>query len=521
LGNIRNESQSCESSFEFQSFLGSVCWNEWHYKRLPCSIEQVKKYISDPMFYNRKCRDLAWWAYNSNGVIRNTVDYMCAIPTLDRIVCSKNKSCGKYRENKAKFVSVLDMIKDKEIVRDSILRNCNDAVAFYYFVSEETGDNTKTLFDSDVDGITELNSRNGFNCSLFSLPVDYCRIIGIRNSSYQIAFDLSYFNQFDGNGKAKKIRIYPKEIREAWKNYNKSSGTGQWVILDNNKTIVTKVGSMRSEPWGRPIALAAFDNIIYSDYFTDTKRHLLDEINNKLVYQEFPEGKEKGTSALTETQQKNQHDTVKMALNNRKEGQRALAFVSLAAGSKLNTLDVDTNIFDEKNEAKLRDDIAADVGFAASLLNGSSQGSYSTQQTNLELVSAELFSWIKQFQAELNKVINANVIKTENCYVEVDYLPVTFANKDKVVKYAKELYMSGKGSLQAWISSCGFNFDSYVAMMDEELADDYENKYPVHKTSFTMTGDERAGRPNEENPKNDNTIKSQASGGNNQPKPSD
>ena len=41
------------------------------------------------------------------------------------------------------------------------------------------------------------------------------------------------------------------------------------------------------------ISLMSQNDILYNDYFTATKRGVLDEINNKVVYQTFPEGKEK------------------------------------------------------------------------------------------------------------------------------------------------------------------------------------------------------------------------------------
>jgi hypothetical protein len=144
-------------------------------------------------------------------------------------------------------------------------------------------------------------------------------------------------------------------------------------------------------------------------------------------------------------------------------------------------------------------------------------------------VSAQIFSWIKQFQEELNKVINYNIIKDRDCFMEVDYLPTTYVNKADMIENMKDLYLQGKGSWQAWVSSTGLNFDSFIAMLEDEREQDYENKFPVHKTSFTMTNDrtapediikETGGRPENNNPTNESTIQSQASGSNQQPKPS-
>ena len=139
---------------------------------------------------------------------------------------------------------------------------------------------------------------------------------------------------------------------------------GNWVVLDNTKTIVHKIRSKRDEKYGRPLVLAAISDILYSDYFTQTKRNVLDEINNRIIYQTFPEGKDKGVSALTKQQQQNQHDSVKGAIMN-KNNRGGISFFSVAAGTKITSIDAsNTDIFDDKYESNLSDKISMDMGIA-------------------------------------------------------------------------------------------------------------------------------------------------------------
>jgi hypothetical protein len=226
---------------------------------------------------------------------------------------------------------------------------------------------------------------------------------------------------------------------------------------------------------------------------------------------------------LTSDQQREQHEVIKTALNNRQEGKWSVAFVSLAAGCELSSLDIHADIFKDKNEENLFDEIAGDVGFAASLLNGTSKGTYASQQSNLALIGAEIFTWIEQFQTEMNKVINANIIHDASCYTEVSFLPITLANRKEMTANIKDLYMSGKGSFQAWVTAVGLPYEAYIGMMEEELEEDLENRYPVHKTSYTLSGGagaNSAGRPEENSPTNENTIISKENGANAQPKAS-
>lgn len=482
------------------------------------SAEQLAALVRDPMANNQILRELSLILYGCNGVYTNTVDYMTAMPTLDKVVAVTGSNDRKKKSNKEKMESTLRTIKHKEVVRDALFKGMIEGIGFYYFeTTSRPLSREKYLSDFDVQQISEINDL-GINASIISLPADYTKIVGIKNSSYVIAFDLSYFDNCESEDKERKLRKYPKEIRDAY-NRNNGVNSNKWVALDNTKTIVHKIRSKRDEPWGRPLVLAAINDILYGDYFTDTKRNVLDDINNRIIYQTFPEGKEKGTSALTQKQQQNQHDKVKGAVM-QKNNKGGISFFSVAAGTKIDSIDANnTDIFDEKYESNLTDKIATSLGFAASLLNGTGSGTYSSQENNLDLISSQLFMWIDQIEAELNKCINANIIKDYKNYTEVKYLPITNVNKKNMVAFAKDLYLQGKGSLALWASACGISPDVFFALLDQEKAEDIENKYPVHQTSYTYSGNDGAGRPTDEDSQNPNTLKSRANNANAQPSP--
>jgi hypothetical protein len=115
-------------------------------------------------------------------------------------------------------------------------------------------------------------------------------------------------------------------------------------------------------------------------------------------------------------------------------------------------------------------------------------------------------------------VLNFNVLNLNYIDVKVNYLPITHLNKQQMIGYVKDLYLQGKGSLTLWASAVGISSDVFYAMLDEELEDDIENKYPVHQTSYTQSSKD-AGRPTVDNPTNENTIQSKTNNSNGQPKP--
>lgn len=494
-------------------------------ENIPYTLREIKKFSRNPQFYNKELRDLAWWAYNTNGSVRSAVNYICSMHTLDKIIVCKS---GKYEKerpknfarNRKKMMSVLNTINYKKQIRDNLMKNANDGTAYYYFeVVNRPLSNAKFLSDMDVENIVEIN-ESGINASIISLPVDWCKIVNKKNNSYVIAFNLRYFDLFNERELEARLRGMPKEIRDAFNEKREQGLSCEWVILDNNNTIVTKVNSADNQPYGVPMAVTAFDDILYADYFINTKRSVLDNVNNQIIYMTFPEGKEKGSSSLTKTQQEEQHEKVKSAVVNRKSVS-GISFFSLASGTKLNKMDVNIDIFDEKNESNIRDSVPSDLGISSASLDGNTKGNYATASLNLELVAGHIYTWIENYMSELNKCINANIIKDPSCVVDCYILPITFANRDNQVKYLKELYSNGKGSLLAWISAVGFDSDAYVSLMDYELECDFENKYPVHATSYTLSNKEAGvGRAKVDNPTNENTIISQSSNSNDNPKPS-
>jgi len=490
------------------------------------SPEQLSAIVKDPMGNNEILREISLTLYGTNGSYTNVVDYMTSLPTLSKVVVPHGKSENKKKQNKEKMDVVLRSIKDKEIVRDALFKGMVEGLAFYYFetIPMPVG-NRKTLSDIDVNSIVELNDL-GMNVSVIPLPVDYTRIVGRKNSSYVIAFNLDYFLLNSTEPVERKLRKYPKEIRDAYYRHQKNGlkDNGNWIILDCDHTLVHKVRSKINEPFGRPLVLAAINDILYRDYFTGTKRGVLDDINNRIIYQTFPEGKDKGTSALTKTQQEHQHSSVKSAVMT-KNNRGGISFFSVAAGTKINQLETNnTDIFDEKNEADLDNKISLALGFAGNALSGSGSGSYSAQQTNLELVTSQVFQWVEQIEAELNKCINACVIKDSRNWVEVKYLPITYLNKKSMVQYAKELYLQGCGSLSLWIAACGVDPEVQFALCDQEIENLVYERYKPHQTSFTLsskdTSESKGGRPQTDDP-TDNTIISRDNGSNNLITPAD
>lgn len=518
---ISDKSQIDSKSYEFNSFVGSGSIFDSIFS---CGIydyfskAEIDSILRDPILNHDTAIRLSNFVYTKNGIVSNSIDYMVSLPCLDRIIICKNKKGVKVSQaNKALMKSTLDTIGDKKFIRNALFTEMLDGIAFFYFETKKKNfDRNRYMTDYDVENIIEINEA-GVNASIITLPWQYTKIVGKRNGRYVLAFNLRYFDDFTGDTLERKLRKYPEEIVSAYK--EKAKRTGDWLILNNDKTMCCKIKCKDSEPWGRSLVIAALSDVLYKDYFIDTKRNVLDEINNKVIYQTFPEGKDKGSCALTKKQQEDQHSAVKQAVM-MKNSRGGVSFFSVAAGTKLDTIDVSTDIFNESNESDLNNQISLDLGISASLIGAMTTGNYSAGTNNLEMINAQIYTWVYEWQNELNYVINQNIIQDSKHKVEVYYFPTSFVNRKNFFDSMKSLYDIG-GSLSFLIASAGVDVDAYLAVLDAEITEGYFDKYLPHLTSSTISKDDKVGgRPPTDTP-TDNTIKSRNNGGNNLPSPSD
>lgn len=197
------------------------------------------------------------------------------------------------KKNKELMQSALKMIDDKMFIRDALHTEMREGTAFYYFdIRQGTQDRNKFMTDYDVENIVEINEI-GINARIITLPWRYTKIVGKKNGRYVLAFNLRYFDDFTGEQLDRKLKKYPPEITEGYDKKHNRLVNGDWMILDNNKTMARKIKCKDSEPWGRSLIIAALEDVLYKDYFTDTKRNVLDEINSRIIYETFPENLQK------------------------------------------------------------------------------------------------------------------------------------------------------------------------------------------------------------------------------------
>lgn len=504
-------------SYGVSSIFGFDIFDEYN-------ADDLKALIKDPMNNRDMLRALCEAIYNSNGVCTNVIDYMVSLATLDHIVIPYGEAETSKDRSKKLAETFLKTIRHKEIVRD-IIRSVLVGGDYYGYCDfgDRPLNKIPSLSDFETRSIVDINSKSVGNASIITLPVQYCKIVGYKNNIPIVAMNLDYFGNEGNEPTDSKIRKYPIEIRDAYKKYVSNKTSGQWVKLNTDNTIAIKYRASRLEPYGRPLPLAALANVLYQEDFVKTKRTILSGFRNRVYYETFPEGDKKGCSALSDKQQKAQHEALKEAFQGTTLKKDSVSFISVAAGTKLDSIKMDgQEILDEKYEKSLRNDIAADMGFAGALLSGAGENaSYSSMEMNARLISSQVFQIIEMISEEFNKCLNANLIRSASNSVEVYYLPITYINRKEMSEMAKDMYLQGHGSLLYWAATAGLKPDAFMALVLDEKANKLDEILPVHQTSFTKSKDDSgAGRPQVDNPTNPSTVQTKARNTNKQPKPS-
>ena len=168
--------------------------------------DQIDNVLLDPIGNHDTAIKLSNFIYSKNGIVSNSIDYMVAMPCLDRIVSSKSKKINeKIKRNKELMLSTLEKIDDRSFIRDSLHSRMNNGICFYYFeTTKKTSDRQKFMSDYEVEQILEINDL-GLNASIITLPWEYTKIVGKKNGRYVIAFNLRYFDDWTGESLNKKF----------------------------------------------------------------------------------------------------------------------------------------------------------------------------------------------------------------------------------------------------------------------------------------------------------------------------
>lgn len=449
--------------------------------------DQLFQYMLRPMTFHKQLMDVSEKMYNRNGVYGQTISKMVSAPSLDSVIIPSNNS-NKQKKNLSKAYDIFNnKINHKLSTRDILFNSLlyGEYVAIWRDTKKKNVDRPKEYASGkNIEGVSYVD-----NVMLQPLDLRYCRFEGFANGDYVVSFDMQYFDMFSYN-LVGEIKNYPKEFLLGYNAYKKDSSK-RWMLLPQETTFAYKYHGAINEAHGRPLGLFALLDILFSEDYTNSQRNNMYENSSTIRWMELPQGKDPGSCSLNKDQQNNQYSAFKNAVksndgnNNRIGGTTTL---KLAPGTKIGKLE-NSNTFlkdtltDENNKS-----VSTSLGFALSALNGTGQGaSYSTLQTNIDLMLSEVFSMLEQVSFQYTKLINNYLNLSEENRLDFMYLPTSSLNSDSVYEKYKDLYMVGGGSrIMLYSSVCG-NSQLYMKLMEFEKSENYDDKFLPHPTSYTWS----------------------------------
>lgn len=491
--NDQIEDSSLSHEVELNSLMSDSFYMFQNYSSY--SMEQIKNYTRHPMVYNAILREISKQAYSVNGLYGNTIDRMVALPTLSYITTMRNSKSKKIKNVKSKFVNILKLLNIERTTRD-ILRSLFIEGMYVGILRDTTTRNKVESVDfvNNIERIEGLSIQDNF--MIQPLDNDYCKIIGVQNNVSVAAFDMSYFDQYKGNGLVHEIKNFPQEFVKAYSAYKKDRGK-RWYILSPTKTIALKAKASELEAYGRPLGISALADMKFGEDYNDSQYQLIMEIASSIYYMILPESETKGQCSLNKEQQKNQIEAFKGAvkLNTSNRGGSKISTLSLAPGTKIDRLAKDSSLLKDTLSDEIIKKISTNIGFASSALNAeSSSTNLGSLEININLITALIFQNVNEIARELTRVINEHLgIKPIN-YIEIKYLPITWLNRKEIYDKAKDLYLTAGGSRKYYIAAAGFDPEDYLSVCDEEIEAGFDQKYLPHITSYTAT--DKADEPN-------------------------
>ena len=138
------------------------------------------------------------------------------------------------------------------------------------------------------------------------------------------------------------------------------------------------------------------------------------------------------------------------------------------------------------------------MGVSAALLGAITTGTFAGGVHNLSMITAQLYTWVCEWKKELVHVINANIIKDKKNPVDIYYFPTSFVNRKEFFDMMQTLYTTAGGSKMFLVASAGVSPEAYFSVLDYERDMDFDNLYPPHQTSYTLSAKD-AGRPQGDN----------------------
>lgn len=459
--------------------------------------ETLKKYFANPDQFQKEIEDLAQYYYVSSAEIHQLFELIESLPTLNYKIDSHEKN--KSNEKNVSIINkLLYKVKHKRLTRD-LLKQVSTAGTLVGIWLGDKNSAYPYIFD-DIKHIFPSDRRNG---------------------EWLCVIDMNWFmNMSDGYRKMQLANLSPHVTEDDYKRFQDDSTKYQYKELPQSRTFVLRTGTLkRNQGLGTSWVTAGLYDVLHKKKLKDVERSIANKIINAIAVLTIGQiGNDKNDKYsnlnLPKPVKQKIHSGVKSALE--KNNQSGVTVVSIPDFASLEFPDVKADGLDGKKFEHINNDIQSAYGLSGSVLNGSG-GNYSASKMNLDTFYKRIGVLLEDIEQEVyQKLFNLVLPNTQkdNFYMTYDKeTPLTLKEKIDILSKMNDKGWSTKHLVD---TIAGISWESYLEQtLYETDVLKLQDKIKPYQSTHTMNGE--TGRPTEDNPVNDNTIKSKSTDGNNTP----
>jgi len=499
--NVEQPSFLDHSFYELAAFHDLLSQANGGVRMTDVDLKDLYIWLRNPNKFRKQLIQLSKYYYVKDGIVTDVLDIFKSLPIISPSTFYNNMEHRSYKNIKKKVDTFINNIKVKKLARDTIFSVMQEGFCVWY---------------------------NRGNKYIQFLEYDQIDIQTMRNGKWEVLYNLQYLDQFKGEELKQQINAAPDEVTMAAYNAYKKDKTKQYVKLDINKTQVFKIRGARNEPFGFPYCIPALASIIHRDLLEKSEKSLAERVINQILIQKIgtmPSQDGKSQLPVPKEQADTYHRNLKNLVQKKHEGNAtdntSTGVLSIPSIITIEELKVNMNTFPKEVWERIERDIYKKLGYSMSLNMGGGNGqSYGSSTINVEKIYSIIFSVLEDIEDALNEYLD--LITGEIVKARIWLGRSTILDRETSFKQAESLYTKGRGSLKHMVEAAGYSFDHWLqqVIFENEVLR-LNERLPVHQTSYTASGNDKGGRPEDKNSKNDNTDFSRGSGGNNTPSPSD
>lgn len=464
-------------------------------------LDDVYRYLQNPYANIKELQKTSKYLTNKNGILKEVLRTFKSLPTLDYVLSwSEVDDEKKLKKYERKVNDFLDEIELKSFIRDGL------------YQCAELGTIVTCLRNKKYVQFLELEDL---------------RINKQRNGRWVVEYDLKSIELVKStNDKLAIIESLPDEVSIAKYNLYKNKGEDyRYVELKNCDVIA--LDAHRNFPYGLPISIGAWTAILQKELINKVERSVADRLIKQVIIlsasfldkeQTKPVPKEVLSAYFKEVSTLLQK---KDGMSKRGNDASGTGTIALPHFLKLDTLDVNTEMFKKELYEKIDNDIYANLGVSPALIyGGGNGGNFSSAELNSQKFFRYIFAILEKFEVLINRYIKEILPNNVSC--KFIFSKTNMLDKEQRINQLKELYMQTSVS-KFWIEELtGLPYEDVIKQTEYEknilktgdILSPPANAYTLSK------GSNNPGRPENNNPTSESTIKNKSNGTNKTPYPS-